>query len=142
MIPAREESDLDYISDAEPRGSSLPPTEGLPNLSPAEAWDLCERGAVLVDLRESYETNYRVFAVPEVRNLPWKEFRARCAELPRDKALILADAVGTYPREAARILLAAGYARIAKLSGGMIDWDRAGFPVRRNRAYEIAGQGP
>ena len=119
---------------------SLPPTEGVANFGPAECRAACERGATLVDLREAYETNFRVFAVPAVVYLPWSAFAAGFSALPRDAALVLADASGIYCREAARILVAAGYANIAKLSGGMFDWDAGGFPVRKDPDYELRGQ--
>jgi rhodanese-related sulfurtransferase len=120
--------------------SSLPRTEGILNLGPKEVAPLLEKGAILVDMREAYETNYRVFAVENVIYLPWSSFVERFAELPRDRALILADAAGIYCREAARILAKAGYKNIAKLAGGMIDWDAAGLPVRRDSEYELGGQ--
>ena len=130
----REILDLSLFS------GSLPSTDGLPNLSPAEARSLCERGAVLVDLREAYETNYRIFALPELIYIPWSRFKERLGELPRGAPLILADAAGIYCREAARMLVDAGYTNIAKLSGGMIDWDAAGMPARKDSAYELGGQ--
>ena len=119
---------------------SLPRTDGILNLSPREAEDCLSRGAAFVDLREAYETNFRVFAVGEVVYLPWSVFRERCAALPKDRALILADAAGIYSREAARILADEGYSNIARLSGGMIDWDADGLPVRRDADYELGGQ--
>lgn len=119
---------------------SLPPTEGSANLSPAEARELCDLGAVIVDLRENYETNYRVFDAPKVIYLPWSAFMARYSELPRGEALILADASGIYDKAAARVLIDAGYLNVAKLSGGMIDWDSSGQPVRRDAEYELGGQ--
>jgi len=119
---------------------SLPRTDGILNLSPHEAAGYLARGAVLVDLREAYETNFRVFAVDEVVYLPWSAFRERCATLPKDRALVLADAAGIYSREAARILAGAGYPNIARLSGGMIDWNAEGLPVRRDADYELGGQ--
>jgi arsenate reductase len=118
----------------------LPRTDGILNLSPHEAAGFLSDGAILVDLREAYETNFRVFDVEEVVCLPWSSFRERYATLPVGEALILADASGIYSREAARILAQAGYANLAKLSGGMIDWDAAGLPVRRDAEYELGGQ--
>lgn len=119
---------------------NLPRTDGILNLSPHEAAGFLSGGAVLVDLREAYETNFRVFAVENVIYLPWSDFLERYATLPRDEALVLADASGIYCREAARILSQAGYANLAKLSGGMIDWDSGGYPVRRDSEYELGGQ--
>ncbi|MFH2114916.1 MAG: hypothetical protein ABIJ86_10465 [Spirochaetota bacterium] len=46
--------------------------------------------------------------------------------------MILADASGIYPREAAKTLLVEGYKNLAKLSGGMIDWYADGLPVRKD----------
>jgi len=120
--------------------SSLPRTDGIANLSPAEARDLLAKGAMLVDLREAYETNFRVFDVDEVLYLPWTAFASRMRILPRDRALILADAAGIYCREAAAMLVSAGYTNLAKLSGGMIDWDAAGYPVHKDTEYELGGQ--
>ena len=97
-------------------------------------------GALLVDIREAYETNFRVFDVAEALYLPWTRFTSSFSHLPRDRALIIADAAGIYCREAARILTDAGYANIAKLSGGMIDWDAEGLPVRKDSSYELSGQ--
>jgi rhodanese-related sulfurtransferase len=119
---------------------SLPRTEGVLNLTPAEALENLAQGALLVDLREAYETNFRVFDVKEVVYLPWTRFYSSFRALPFDRALILADAAGIYCREAARILGEAGYTNIAKLSGGMIDWDAAKHPVRKDTDYELGGQ--
>ena len=119
---------------------TLPPVDGIPSLSPAEALDLLGRGAVLVDVREAYETNFRVFAVERVVYLPWTHFTEFMDRLPKDEALILADASGIYCREAARILAEQGYKNIANLAGGMIDWDAEGYPVRKDADYELRGQ--
>lgn len=120
--------------------TSLPRTEGVLNLAPEEAQSWLSRGAMLVDLREAYETNFRVFDVEEALYLPWTRFASSYRVLPRDRPLVLADAAGIYCREAARMLAEAGYTNIAKLSGGMIDWDAAGLPVRKDIDYELQGQ--
>lgn len=119
---------------------SLPRVEGILNLSPAEAFGYLSQGALLVDLREAYETNFRIFDVEEALNIPWTRFSPSFRILPRDRPLILADAAGIYSREAARIFVEAGYTNIAKLSGGMIDWDAAVLPVRKDTSYELSGQ--
>ena len=119
---------------------TLPRVDGIPSLSPAEALDLVGRGAVLVDLREAYETNFRVFAVDRVVYLPWTRFAEFLDRLPKDEALILADASGIYCREAARLLVGQGYINIGNLAGGMIDWDAEGYPVRKDDDFELRGQ--
>jgi rhodanese-related sulfurtransferase len=128
--------DLDFAKVA----TSLPRTSGILNLCPREALDFLARGALLVDLREPYETNFRVFDVEEVLYVPWTGFSSCSGSLPHDRALILADAAGLYGKEAARILLDAGYSNLANLAGGMIDWDREGLPVRKDASFELSGQ--
>ncbi|TFG82277.1 MAG: hypothetical protein E4H20_08020, partial [Spirochaetales bacterium] len=66
----------------------LPRTDGIVNLSPTEARDLLAHGAIIVDLREAYETNFRVFDVDEVLYIPWTSFTVRFRILPHDRALI------------------------------------------------------
>lgn len=119
---------------------TLPRIEGILNLTPQEAFHYLQEGAMLVDLRENYETNFRVFDVPEVLYIPWSQFASKYQLLPKDRPLILADASGIYAREAARILSREGYVNIAKLSGGMIDWHSEGLPVLKDAEFELGGQ--
>jgi rhodanese-related sulfurtransferase len=119
---------------------SLPRTEGVLNLSPDEARGYLELGAILLDLREPYETNFRVFDVENIIYLPWSRFEDHRGSLPRDEALVVADASGIYAKEAIRILRGSGFENLANLVGGMIDWDRSGLPVRRDSEYELRGQ--
>lgn len=115
--------------------------DGIRTLSPAEAFEeVSRRGALIVDLRPDHETSYRVFDVSEVFYLPQREFAERYGELPRDRPLILSDAVGLRSREAARILRDAGFADVASLTGGIIDWERDGLPIRKDRGFELNGQ--
>jgi len=119
---------------------SLPRSGGAATLTPAEAFSYLRQGAVLVDLREAYETNFRVFDVERVIYVPWSRFAAGLGELPRGEAIVVADAVGIYAREAVRALAAAGYENLAAMAGGMVDWDAAGLPVRKDAEYELGGQ--
>ena len=50
---------------------------GLVHLSPLEALADCERGALLVDVREDYLVAMKAFALPGVHHLPFSNFRAR-----------------------------------------------------------------
>jgi rhodanese-related sulfurtransferase len=119
---------------------SLPRGEGILKLSPREAKAFLSGGALLVDLREAYETNFRVFEVEEAIYLPWTTFASGFEALPRDRALILADAAGLYGKEAATLLRGSGYSNLAIMVGGMIDWDREGLPVKKDLDFELSGQ--
>lgn len=119
--------------------ADLPRTEGILNLGPKEAYAYLTQGALLLDIRESYETNFRVFDVDEVLYLPMTKFAQFFRRIPADRPIIIADAAGIYAREAARTLAEHGYTNIAKLSGGMIDWHADGLPVRMDASFELGG---
>lgn len=113
-------------------------------LTPREAFALLSRGALLVDLREAYETNYRVFDVPDAFYLPWSRFAEAIGTLPRGRDLVYADAVGIYAAAAARAALAAGIPEppcgAACMSGGIVEWESDGLPVRKDMEFELGGQ--
>lgn len=119
--------------------TSLPRTEGILNLGPKEAYAYLRQGALLLDIRESYETNFRVFDVDEVLYLPMTKFNDFVTRIPVGRPIVIADAAGIYAREAARVLVQNGYVNIAKLSGGMIDWYAEGLPVRMDASFELGG---
>jgi arsenate reductase (thioredoxin) len=115
--------------------------DGVRHLSPSEAFDAVSTGgALIVDLRHGYETGFRVFQVPEVVYLPRREFLSGFSRLPMDRPLILTDAIGLWSIEAVRLLQREGYSNVANLSGGIIDWERAGLPVRKDPGFELTGQ--
>lgn len=127
----------------------LPRVDGIAVLDSAEALECSRRGAVFVDLREAYETNFRVFDVERVIYLPWSKWASSGTGAdgpaagewpPKDRPLVIADAAGIYARSAARLLRESGYANIAYLAGGMLDWCADGMPVRRDDDYELRGQ--
>ena len=66
-----------------------------------EAMQLLNAGAFLVDVRPEYELG-RLFDVERVIYLPYKEIADQLSELPKDKALIIADAVGLRSNEVCR----------------------------------------
>ncbi len=114
--------------------------DGVTHLRPVEALALARSGALFLDVREAYETNFRVFDVPEVIYLEWSRFHTGLAEVPKDRPLILCDAVGTYSVAAAAELRLAGFTNLAVLVGGMVDWEKDGYPIRKDRDYELGGQ--
>jgi hypothetical protein len=58
------------------------PDEAPAYLSPRRALEYLRLGAVLLDIRESHETNYRAFDVPSAILLPYSVFRERQGEVP------------------------------------------------------------
>jgi rhodanese-related sulfurtransferase len=101
-------------------------------------WLLAE-GALLVDVREPEEVARLAFAdVPQL-HIPLSQFEQRWAEVPRDRDVILACAVGQRSLKATYFLMYHGYDRVMNMQFGMQRWLARGFPVRGDAA--AAGQG-
>ncbi|HWQ07473.1 MAG TPA: rhodanese-like domain-containing protein [Holophaga sp.] len=118
------------------------PVPGLRFLSPREVRDELQAGACLVDLRTDELVEMKAFAVQNRYHIPHRFLATSHTELPKDRLLVLADTSGVYTKEAARLLLANGFTRIACLDGGMIAWEEAGMPLASDPDAEIFGVSP
>jgi len=113
---------------------------GILNISPRDAWQQCvENHVVLVDVRESYLTSYKMFDVPEVMYLPLSQLDDRLSELPSGRMFILADSAGIRSHEAMTLMLGKGYENIANLAGGLVEWERDGLPLKINIGEQLEG---
>jgi rhodanese-related sulfurtransferase len=112
--------------------------EEISHVSAREAWQLLNAGAILVDVRPEYELG-RLFDVERIIYLPYKEMPDQLTELPKDKALIIADAVGLRSNGVCSMLLNNGFKNIYNLAGGIVDWERSGFPVTTDKSRILTG---
>ncbi|MGB8491517.1 MAG: rhodanese-like domain-containing protein [Bacteroidales bacterium] len=112
---------------------------GVLNLTPAESYALCEKGAIIVDVRESYMNNFKMFHVEKVCHLPYSELEKTYKDLPSDQPLIFADAVGLKSREAVLFMNAHGYDNVANMTGGIVDWERDGLPLTTDINNRLSG---
>ncbi|MBP1770864.1 MAG: Arsenate reductase [Holophagaceae bacterium] len=103
--------------------------QGLRFLAPKEACEALEGGALLVDLRADELVAMKAFRVPETIHIPHRELPGLLPDLPRDRALVLADTSGVFTKDAARLLLAEGFHDVACLNGGLLAWDQEGLPL-------------
>lgn len=102
---------------------------GVLNLTPKESLKLCNEGAVIVDVRESYMNDFKMFNVENLIYAPFSALEKFYQNLPADRILIFADAVGLKSREAVLFMKEHGYENVANMAGGIIDWERDGLPV-------------
>jgi len=114
-------------------------SHGVLNLTPAESCALCGTGAIIVDVRESYMNNFKMFNVENVCYLPFSELEKTYQELPVDRPLIFADAVGLKSREAVLFMIAHGYDNVANMAGGIVDWERDSLPVTTDISNRLTG---
>ncbi|HOT61691.1 MAG TPA: FAD-dependent oxidoreductase [Treponemataceae bacterium] len=90
-------------------------------------WKEAERaraaGAFMLDVRSPEE--FSLGAITGAVNIPHTELRARLAEVPRDRDVIINCAIGLRGYLAERVLRQAGYDRVSNLTGGYKTWKAA-----------------
>jgi glyoxylase-like metal-dependent hydrolase (beta-lactamase superfamily II)/rhodanese-related sulfurtransferase len=100
---------------------------GLPEIR-AE-WVAAHRGEVRVlDVRDPVELDGELGHLADAQSIPLDELRARLAEVPADKPLVVVCQTGKRSAMAAAILGKAGIARVANVAGGMVRWRELGLP--------------
>jgi len=114
-------------------------SHGVHNLTPGESYDLCSRGAVIVDVREQYLNNFKMFNVENMIYLPYRELAGSYSDLPRDRLLIFADAVGLRSRESVLFMNENGYENAFNMAGGIVDWERDGLPLTSDISNRLSG---
>lgn len=114
-------------------------SHGVLNLTPCDCYTLSFEGAIIIDVRENYLNNFKIFDVQNILYLPISDFEASFASLPHDKPLIFADSVGLKSREAVLFMVGKGYDNAANMAGGIVDWERDGLPVATNTSSRLSG---
>ena len=114
--------------------------KGIIHLSPKEAYHEIQQGALLLDIREDYDTDYKKFNVPEVLYCPYRHFDECSNRIPKNRALIVAASTSLRSKKIVEKLIALGFSTIANLNGGMVDWERDGLPILVDKNAELHGQ--
>jgi len=109
------------------------------HVSPKETLELCRRGAVLVDVRETYMNRFKMFDVDELIFCPLSILKETYTELPKDKPLIFADAVGLRSKEAVVMLKSKEIRNIANMTGGIVEWEQNGLPLVIDKSERLSG---
>jgi rhodanese-related sulfurtransferase len=116
-------------------------SNGIYNVSPIQAYSMCQEGVYIVDVREEYLNRFKIFDVPGLIFCPKKKLTELIPFLPTDKPLLIADASGIHSPEAVRILMENGFeGRCANLSGGLVDWEHSGLPIVIDIKERLSGQ--
>jgi len=98
-------------------------------ICPTTSQRLLKEGALLVDVREPEEVAQVGFAGCDVMTIPLSQFEDRWQDVPRDRDVILACAVGARSLKATYFLMYQGYTQVANMQDGMTRWAAKGFPV-------------
>lgn len=104
-----------------------------------DAFKNIQEGTIIVDIRAEYETNYRVFEFLNIIYLPYESYKENFNIIPKDKAILIVDNIGLNSPEVAKFLISQGYIDVTYLNGGIIAWDHAGLPLKKDLEYEFNG---
>jgi rhodanese-related sulfurtransferase len=96
---------------------------------PTTAHRMMSEGALIVDVREPAEVARVGYAGGDVVNMPLSQFEERWQEIPRDRDVILACAVGERSLKATYFLMYQGYDRVMNMRPGIARWVARGFPI-------------
>ena len=94
------------------------------SVSPVEAQQRIDSGAMLLDVRESAE--YRNAHAPAAKLISLGALSRRLKELPKEREILVICASGNRSSQAANMLAAEGF-QVTNVSGGMAAWQRAGL---------------
>jgi hydroxyacylglutathione hydrolase len=100
----------------------------VPQVGVTELAAMMSRGEVrVIDVRGPSE--WEGGHLPAAPNIPLGALRARVAEIPVDRAVVVQCQSGSRSAIAASLLRAGGVERVVNLSGGFAAWRDAGLPV-------------
>ncbi|HRS53125.1 MAG TPA: rhodanese-like domain-containing protein [Bacteroidales bacterium] len=112
----------------------------LLHVSSKEAYELCLKGAILLDVREEYLNSFKKFDVPYIIYIPLSKIKQNDYKLNKESCFyIVADSAGLRSKEAAKLLLSNNFLNIANMAGGLIEWERANLPLIINNNEKLTG---
>jgi phage shock protein E len=81
----------------------------------------------LIDVREQYE--YDEKHIPDINLLPMSTIENRLDEIPSNQTVIVTCRTGNRSGQVTDFLRANGFDNVHNMSGGIVAWEEAGFPV-------------
>jgi len=112
---------------------------GIVHLSPKESYELCQKGAILLDVRPESLAIYKSFEVSNYLYCYHKEIEDHLENLPKDKPIIVADAVGLRSKEVVILLKGKEFHQVANMAGGITDWEKDGLPLIVDNKQRLTG---
>ena len=112
---------------------------GIKNVSPREALQLCQNGAVLLDVRHEELVAFKHFDVENCILLPSFDIEEHLKELLPELYYVVADSVGIHSKEVCKLLLNMDFPHVANLAVGMVEWERDGMPVEVDVKERLSG---
>lgn len=112
---------------------------GILNLTPKEAYQLCMKDAILVDIRENYINAFKKPDVPVLLSIPYSELSDKFDTISKTNIVIVFDSSGLQSRKAVQFLNSKGFDIVYNMAGGFIEWERDGLPIITNIKERLRG---
>jgi rhodanese-related sulfurtransferase len=96
-------------------------------ISISQALDKYQAGAFILDVRTSEEWNQG--HIPGSLLIPLDQLSGRLSEVPRDRDVVVVCRTGVRSAQGLQILQQAGFTLVSSMTGGMVAWQAAGYPV-------------
>jgi rhodanese-related sulfurtransferase len=105
----------------------------VPSVLPAEAQDLIDNGALLIDVREPNEWNH--VRIPGAVLKPMSQINDWYGSLPRDTEVVVQCQTGNRSAHVVNALInQAGFEKALNLTGGIVAWAQAALPIDQTPA--------
>jgi len=104
-----------------------PKSTQLDEISPAQAYEKYQQGALILDVRSREEWSQSHIEGSQL--IPLDGLEASLSELPRDREIVVVCRSGNRSQAGLEILKEAGFSNAFSMRGGMIAWEEAGYPV-------------
>ncbi len=98
------------------------------DISVQQAYQKFQQKVFLLDVRTQEEWNQ--VHVPGAVLIPLTELESRLSELPRDREIMVMCHSGNRSKQGRDLLLKAGFTRVSSVTGGIAQWQAAGYPVQ------------
>lgn len=96
-------------------------------ISVTDAYSRYQDGAFVLDVRTVEEWNE--FHAPNTTLIPLDQLTSRINEVPRDREIVVVCRSGNRSQQGRDILLNAGFANVASMTGGLNEWRALGYPT-------------
>lgn len=101
----------------------------IAEIAPQEAHDRQKNGAIIIDVRESYE--WQEGHIPGARHIPLGSLAQHFDKLDKTKEIVTVCRSGHRSMMAANALQRAGFTQVSNMSGGMVRWMLLQLPIKR-----------
>ncbi len=113
------------VQASEAQALSLPATVDVQTVASVQNQD----NVVLIDVREQWE--YDEKHIPNITLIPMSEIAGRLDEIPTDKEIIVTCRSGNRSGQVTEYLQQNGFSKVHNMQGGILAWEKAGYPVEQ-----------